>query len=300
MEHLSDDELYQRFRDVFINLFIITEENKISPLIDANGHYWMVTWTHVLEEFVTRFGPYPAGFKTGLTDGFIIPRPDNPLSIKAVEVFKHVDKSILKPGSYLVKYGKTKYLRQTYERGIIRIAPAASYDDPSHNPAIRDKELEVYIQPHPSEMKFTAHDGKTGKPKGVFNPIGNLVRITSKTNYYIYCLSAILAPRLFLDFDADSCLIIIKPKEFVVKLLKAFIDKLSGWSGAGMPVKYFDPLNTNIRSLDIYTQKHFKFSYQKEYRGIWLPPSTVNELDPIIIEMGSLEDQCKFIELNKI
>jgi hypothetical protein len=49
---------------------VVTEENKIGlPPIDGEGHHWMVTWTHVLEEFVLRYGPYPAGFDEGFARG---------------------------------------------------------------------------------------------------------------------------------------------------------------------------------------------------------------------------------------
>jgi hypothetical protein len=199
----------------------------------------------------------------------------------------------------LVKYGKAKHLRAAFEKGVIRIAPAASMDDPSLNPAIRDRELEAYVQPPPSEMTLHAYDGKTGKPKGVFNPIGNVIRRASRTNYYVYCLSGALAPRLFIDFGYDSCLIFREPAAFVGNLLQAVEAKLPKWTGAGMPVKYYDPLNSRLEDLDVFSQKHFRFAYQKEYRIIWLPPREANGLQPVIVELGSLEGRCEFIDLRE-
>jgi len=290
MVHLTEKELQQRAKDVFLNLLVLTEENKIGfPPIDDEGSYWMVRWADILEEFVLRYGPYPAGFKKGFIKEVRIPRPDDPLAPKAAQVVKSLDRSQLKPGTFLVKYGKAEHLRQAFEKGVIRIAPAASMDDPSLNPAIRDRELEVYVQPPPSEMKLHAYDGKTGKPKGVFNPVGNRVRRTSRTNYYVYCLSGALAPRLFIDFDYDSFLIFAEPAAFVKNLLQAVEAKLPKWTGAGMPVKYYDPLNSRLEDIDIFSQKHFRFAYQKEYRIIWLPPREANDLQPVIVELGSLE-----------
>lgn len=301
MEHLTEDELHQRTKDVFLNLMVITEENKVGlHPVNAEGRYWMSVWTHVLEEFVLRFGPYPAGFDKGFIQNLRVPSPEDPLAARAAAVVKALNKSDLRPGSYLVKYGKAEYLQQTFTKGIIRIAPAASYDDPSLNSAIRDRELEIYVQPPPSEMKLYAYDGKTGKPKGVFNPIGNIIRKTSESNFYVYCVSRILTPRLFLDFDADACLILKRPAAFIENIRTEVESKLPGWAGLGMPVKYFDPLHSKINAIDIFSQKHFHFSYQKEFRVVWLPPRIEKELQPVMIELGPLEDQCELIELNRI
>lgn len=58
VEHLADDEVRQRAKDVFLNMLVITEEAKIGlPPINPESTCWMILWTHVLEEFVIRFGP---------------------------------------------------------------------------------------------------------------------------------------------------------------------------------------------------------------------------------------------------
>ncbi len=66
MEHQSVDDIGQRVRDVILNQMILTEESKIGlHPINEEGVYWMVMWTHLLEEFSIRYGPYPAGFDKG-------------------------------------------------------------------------------------------------------------------------------------------------------------------------------------------------------------------------------------------
>jgi hypothetical protein len=50
------------------------------------------------------------------------------------------------PGEYILKYSQAKYLTETIEKGIIRISPASTYDDPSLNYAIRDDELSFSLQ----------------------------------------------------------------------------------------------------------------------------------------------------------
>jgi hypothetical protein len=300
MEHLTESEVQQRAKDIFLNLMVLTEENKIGlPPIDAEGCHWMVLWTHILEEFMIRYGPYPAGFENGFITDLRTPRPDSPLATKAAQVVKAADLKELQPGSFLVKYGKYQYLEAMCEAGSIRIAPAASYDDPSLNPAIRDQELELYIQPPPFAMRLEVIDHKTGKPKATFNPIGNKITKSANTNYFVYCLSTVLVPRLFLDFDADACVIITKPKDFIEQLVYAFEKRMPGWTAVGTPVNYIDPLHVRLNALDIFCQKHFRYTYQKEFRAIWLPSEPITKLDPVFVDMGKLADSCRLIGLGK-
>ena len=195
MEHLKEDDLQHRAKDVFNNLILLNEESKISlPKLSSETEKWMILWTHVLEEFVIRFGPYPAGFTTGFMKHVRIPDPRSPLAPKAASAVKTTS---FPQGDYLFKYGKSKYLKQVLNENKIRISPASSYVDPSLNFAIRDEELEFSIYPLPSELKIKAYDGKTGEYKGDIHPENFVYRTRSKTNYYVYCLSLSFAPSLF-------------------------------------------------------------------------------------------------------
>lgn len=296
MEHLKEDELQQRAKDVFNNMLLLNEESKISlPKISRETEKWMILWTHVLEEFVIRFGPYPAGFKNGFMKNVRIPDPRSVLAPKAANAVKTTS---LPSGEYLFKYSKSIYLKQAINEKKIRISPASSYDDPSLNLAIRDKELELSINPSPSELKMKAYDGKTGEYKGDISP-SNFVHTTrSKTNYYVYCLSLSFSPRLFLDFDADACLIIRKPSEFQEKILSAFEAKVQNWSGVGQKVCYIDPLNCPIGDIDVFSSKDFRYAYQREYRFIWLPSTPVQGLDHVFIEMPDIEKYCYLVDIS--
>lgn len=149
MEFLTKGELEQRAKDVFNNLVVITGDVKIGlhPMHEE-GAYWMELWTHVQEEFEIRFGPYPSGFDNGFMKNVRIPRPTSPPAEKAVRVAKQ---RRLQPGRCLIKYGGSKFLRETYETGAIRILPADAYSDPSPNPAVHDNELAISLHALPSE-----------------------------------------------------------------------------------------------------------------------------------------------------
>ena len=168
MEHLSDQELENRAKDIFLNQLVLTEEKKIGlHPINQEGEYWMTVFTHLLEEYVIRFGLYPAGFPRGLINQVRIPDPGLDTATRACEV---VRKLRIEPGKYLIKYGQLSFLEQMHREGKFRISPAGSYVDPSLNPSIQDDELRLCFTPNPEHFKLEVSDGKTGKPKGRITP----------------------------------------------------------------------------------------------------------------------------------
>ena len=296
MEYLTDVELKQRARDIFLNVTTINNENKIIPVpLNEGGDEWIRLFTHTLEEFNIRFGPFPAGF----TDGFIketpIPNPQSKISSIACEIVKKLN---LQSGTFLVKFGKYCYLQNTIEKGTIRISPASSYKDPSLNPAIQDDELKISCEIHPSYIRSTSSIRKFFKNKGM--PLTKNLTITehSSTNYYVYCFSLTIAPRLFLDFDADACLLILEPKLFLEQLREEFKKVHPDWKSHDTHIRYLDPLNPKKRDFNVFHSKHFRYSYQKEYRIFWLPPKPEEMLLPIDITLDRLDEYCKLISLS--
>lgn len=188
MEHLAPAELEQLAKDVFLNFLVLTDDAKIgAPPPNPTTLFWLIQWTHVLEELATRNGPYPGGFTNGFMKNVTIPDPRSPMAPKAAAAVRKHKEKLQSP--YLVKYGKLPYVRAALERGAIRVSPATFYKDPSLNHAARDDELELSMQIPPSEIRMEVL-GKTGAKKGEFTPTRNVtLRQRSETNYYVYCLS---------------------------------------------------------------------------------------------------------------
>ncbi len=298
MEHLSDDEVRQRARDVFLNLLVITEEAKIGlPPINPESSYWMELWTHVLEEFALRFGPYPQGIEPAFISEAGIPLPSDPRMESAAAV---VARRGLTQGTYLVKYGELTHLQQAYEFGRIRIAPASTYTDPSLNPAIRDRELEIDIQPPPPEIHLDVFDPKTGIRKGSVTPTRSRITTASRTDYYVYCMSRLFTPRLFFDFNYNACLLITRLQEFTDAIVSQFESRLPDFTGLVKAVHYIDPLNTTLGDMDVFFCKHFRFAYQREVRCVWLPLTLRTDLQPICLELGSLSSLAELISLAEV
>lgn len=295
MEHLSAVELEQRFKDVLLNQLVLTEENKIglNPM-NQEGKYWIRIFTHLCEEFKIRYGPFPAGFKNGFLKDMRIPSPSMDAATKACNA---INNKKLNSKNLLFKYGESRYLEQTLKNGIIRISPATSFNSVSLNSAIHDDELEFVINPNTSKIKFEAFDNKTGKSKGKMNIKHAQITHKSATDYYVYCMSSIFVPRLFLDFGADACLIIKNPEKFTNKLLKTFEKQYSNWFGILKKVTYLDPIRLSSHKVDIFSIKHFRYAYQKEIRLIWLPSSKPKKLYPKFIKLGNLSDICEIINI---
>src|SRR5688572_17613064 len=143
-----------------------------------------------------------------------------------------------------------------FDKGTVRIAPASYYDDPSLNAAIRDTELELSLNSLASEVTLTTLDAQTGEEIGQIESDGYVERsFEAQTNYYVYCLANMFSPRLLGDFEADSCLIIHRPVEFVSLLNRAFLQKLPNWRCQAQPVSYIDPFNAKEFRPDLFFGK---------------------------------------------
>ncbi|NMC44594.1 MAG: hypothetical protein GYA46_11810 [candidate division Zixibacteria bacterium] len=295
MEFLDEEGLRQRAKDIFANLLELTKESKIGLLTSPfERNMWLRIWTHVLEEFKIRYGDYPAGFKGGWFRDVHYPNPKLPLAKSAAYAVKCTG---LPPGDHLFKYGKACHLEGVINDGFLRVAPASFYDDPSLGFAIRDSEMRANISLYPRDFKIKAFDGKTRKFKGEIPASEINCEWVAPTNYFVSCFSLSLLPRLFIDFEADSCLIINNTDAFASALDKGTHDQLSGWTFHYGLVEYYDPLNYPLPQLDVYMSKNFRYAYQREFRFLWLPESPMQTLDPIFVNIPCIKENCYLLKI---
>ncbi|HYS86211.1 MAG TPA: hypothetical protein VEN78_14595 [Bradyrhizobium sp.] len=270
------------------NLLALTPEGRIG-LKDAagEGERWLQLWTHVLEAFALRFGPYPAGFAKEISATLQLPKTTFPAVPPGYKALSRLD---LKPGGILLKFGKREHLLPALERGALRLTPASSYNDPSLNAAVRDDELSFETITPPAMFTLEVLDPTGGRPIPVRPASPLRVRHTLSTNYYVFCLSTAADHRLFGDFEADACLVLRSPREFLTRLVNAAKAGLPGWRSGGGPVEYLDPLATRNGALHIPLVKHFRYTYQWEYRVYWLPDAPQAKINPVFVELGALDD----------
>jgi hypothetical protein len=105
--------------------------------------------------------------------------------------------------NYLLKFGDPYWLRQSFEKGAFRIAPASFYDKANHNHARRDKEMQRELIPNPRNQRVQ----KFMNERRIVAPPGKVVStltITSPTDYYLFSATTSYTARLFGDFRSDG------------------------------------------------------------------------------------------------
>jgi len=61
-------------------------------------------------------------------------------------------------------------------------------------------------------------------------------------------------------------------------------------------VEYIDPLKPS-KEPDVFFSKHFKFTYQNEFRLIWVPENPSMDIEPFFIEIGNMDEYAKLVVL---
>lgn len=257
--------------------------------LNDDGIFWIIKWTHILEEFTLRYGPYPNGFSDGFLKDVSIVNPTYPNIPPSKIAIDQVDG--LKEG-YIYKFGKNEHLDPMFKHGRIRISPASLYNDPSLNKAIQDDELSFSVSSRSDNLVIRKNDDE------IIPTYGNVTfHLKSNTNYYVHCFASKYTFREYDDFEANACIVISKPRVLFQKMMKAVSKKIHDFSGFASPVKYLDPLTCNPQDVDILFSKHFRYSYQNEVRTIWVPPLPIQHLEPLYIDIGCMENYAQIIRL---
>ena len=298
--HLSPPELNQRFRDILLNMLRLTEDSKIGlremdippDVVGNESSIWMEKGTHIMEEMSLPVRPLPGR----IYKRYSAQRADfaSDLAQKAV---KRLAMSGATAKDALIKFGKRKYKEQLYEEGGLRIQPATFFAETYHNEAIRDDELT-----HTLSLVLSRDDviklvtNPQDVPPNIPDQRAN-VTMKWPSDYWLYCVSSAMEARLFVDYNADSCVIIKDREKFVQLLGDAGTRALSGIPMRYGPADYVDPLLPKTHNIFVPFAKHFKYTYQNEYRFCWLPPKIIPKLQHVDVQIGSLKDFSELIVL---
>jgi hypothetical protein len=301
--HLSRPELTQRFHDLLLNLLTATPDgigfcpSKISPdEISNESTIWMEKTTHVLGEFALRYGPYPAGLKVQGTAPPVskIPEFASELARKAARQLEALGAA---PNDVFIKFGKRKYMETLYSCGALRIQPATYFAATVHNEAVKDNELTIEASLDLSREDLIA---LVTNPQELPTDLPHQrvdVRLQLESDYWLYCLSSSLVPRLFIDYEADACVVIRDRARFTSMLQKASLQKLSGTTMSYSAVEYVDPLLPRSLTVPVAFSKHLRYAYQNEHRFCWFPPHSINKPMHCDVEIESLREFSELIVL---
>lgn len=290
MEFLSRADLETRAKDILLNMTTLTPAGQIGLHgVNKTGLGWMVKWTHLLEEFVLRYGPYPNGFTDGsMKDAPLVKPtyPETPASRKAIDSIGGIR------DGHLYKFGKFEHLDSMFRKGEIQIASASYYSDPSLNKAIQDDELSFIVRRRSDNLIIKNESGES------ISTFGDVqYELKSPTNYYVHCFASNYTYREYDDFEADTCIVIYEPRKLFQKMMKAVRTLKPNFKGFASQVTYLDPLTCNPDSVNVFFSKHFKYSYQNEVRTIWLPDKTISNLEPFFIRVGSMNQYAQIIRI---
>lgn len=285
LEHAAIGELQQRFEDVFRNAYFCGRDGKLYSKGDNTK--WTCWLTHIFEEVTLR--KTPERLRSPKLTSYKNTR-------RAAELW---DRLRLKKGTYLLKLGEVKYMRPLFENGSFSVFSATKYDDASLNPAIRDDELTLRRQSYGATVHFI--EGLHYKvPRELRKPIPVIgpLKVTSQyqSNCYMACFSLRYDYRLFDELGYDSCLVIREPQRFIERTRACMEAALPGWNLRASAVSYHDPCHPT-RTYDVLFSKHFRFTYQQEFRIVWEPLTKQDALDPIPLNLGPLTDYCDLLVL---
>jgi hypothetical protein len=293
--HLSQPELNRRIRNVFLNMLRVNAEAKIGlgPVSDESK-MWIELWTHVLEEMQMRHGPYPAGFTREILHSEPFPNFASELAEKGAKTLSALG---LKRGDVFIKFGKRKHMEDLHKAGQLRIQPASFFSDTAHNGAVRDDELTrrlslVLTRDEVAKLVVNPQDVPLEAPDQRVD-----VQLRWPTDYWLYCVTSSIEPRLFVDFGADACVIIWDRLAFTDMLRRAAGLALPGAKMTHGPATYVDPLLPKSAPLFVPLAKHFGYSYQEEHRFCWLPLHPAAKLSHVDVEIGPLEKIADLIVL---
>lgn len=200
------------------------------------------------------------------------------------------------PSCY-AKFGKRTHIRNAFDRGALRIAPASLYDDPSLNPAQADKELE-HATVTPNEHLIFKLNGLDAEGNEVELPVRKkeLFRYMMVPDFYVWCCGLGYDARLFHEFEAEAVLVIRDKDAFRARLKPSVSDKIPLGKMVDGPLGYYDPYNLRREQLVPIFNKHIRYLYQNEYRFAWTMPEGAL-LEPFLVELGSLHDVAEYLEL---
>jgi hypothetical protein len=216
--------------------------------------------------------------------------------------------AIPKPsGGQLFKFGEARFLRPALEHGQLRITSTSFYGNSDLNSARRDgDEGRTILRPSRTGLAISLNDmsGRT-----IFGPSERgkkqiAVEIGGDQDFFVWCCSRIYEPRLYVDFQADSCLVIHDAKEFGRRLNKGLLEKIPTLPGMrGSHVRYYDPFLPDdtidemlSTPLSLFLFKDLRYMYQAEYRFLW--PLKEGPAQPFLnIEVKPLSDICELLVL---
>jgi hypothetical protein len=273
--------LRDRARYLIENLATLELNGEIGLLDIRNepAHSLMRKLIHVDQELVVRNEKFEPMFLKSAS----VP---NAMLGKEVEL-KNLNKLAINKKPHLIKFGEKEYL----EKYSFKVSLASSFSDPSLNAAQMDEEMKAIYTPHPNDVEITKLDGT--EIKGVKSI---QLTYTAPRDYYVFCSSLVFDVRLFGDFKYDACLFIYNSQQFSNDLFKEVSNRVSVEDHGHKNVTYVDPIRPEKGNPPpVEFHKHIKYSYQNEFRHVFIPRSGTSTPKDIFLSMPEVANYSELI-----
>ena len=304
-------ELNQRYQDLLVNLQVLNLSGKLEQTADPSCHRLL---HHVLAEMHIRAQPP--------TPWNLHPRVPQARPFFDGELCRRAANVVAARGTahdVIVKYGKREYMEKLL-RGEVYLNSATNYNASMHNQAVRDDELAIDFKGgciralHPTQYYHrdrvppasVVDRGSSFWPVFYAPDLGPneyaTTTIMMATDYWMFCSSDLLDPRLFADFEADCC-VVLERRPFVERLATKLPAQLRDATMSLGRVHYVDPLGAMLpgmavtRSMPIHVTKVFRYAYQREVRFVALPKTHSRRLEPRTVQIGSLQRIAELVPL---
>jgi hypothetical protein len=202
------------------------------------------------------------------------------------------------PSGY-AKFGKREHIKRTFEEGVLRVAPASGFNDPSLNSAQRDDEL-LHWAVTPNQQLMMRLNGLDEHGNKVEIPVkkGELFRGMAVPDFYVWCCGFGYDARLFHEFQADAVIVIRDLDQFRSRFFAAMQTALPGWTMKDGPLTYYDPYNVRREELPPIFSKNLRYLHQNEYRFAWSSPLGEKTSKPLYPILGQLSDIAEYYEID--
>lgn len=311
----SRPELHQRYQDLLTNINILTD---IGAVDLTDEEQWHRLFRDVVDEMFLRGQPPVPHNRDPFVEEAVL-FPDRELCRRAANAASN--RGICR--NRLVKYGGADDIRNLYERGQVYMNSASFYDQPGrHNQAVYDKErVAIYkgaIVGKPGRAMYVRQEEFLADPLMIKDPDRPFVPLFeasdatesevvglefgTKSDFWLYCMSRSLIPRLFSDFEAEAC-VVLDARKFIARIAKEWKTSVSESADLSFgPVRYTDPLGAYATSeidseLQNFFTKTFRYAYQNEFRFVGLPRRHRENLAHVELELGALDDIGELIVL---
>lgn len=284
MDTFTAEQFNARWVDIQDNILRLNANGKVGPPDPRKDPIWMERFTDLIAE-----SQFRGGISSKLDKGIMLQHFVANTSGKV----NNIDAALWEK-NYIFRFGQKKYNYQSLNEGKIRLIRSGRYSANDMNRAQKDDENTFTFSVMPAFLKGV--DGMSGLTSfdQAASEGGVHVEFTSNKEYLVWCAAASYDARLPYAFDSDSVLIIHDRKRFERETAKALLRFNSELKVRCGKVRYFDPFIDLERTLDIPFAKHFRFSYQDEYRVVAEGARPPEEL---FLEIPKLHQYAEVVEL---